>query len=76
MSHQLLEAARNGDLETTKRLHAEGVDVTERGGSGFTATMLAAMRGHIATVKFLQAAGPSRKMAVSLPYITLLRVEN
>jgi hypothetical protein len=59
MSHQLLEAARHGDLATVKRLHAEGVDVTERDAYGFTAIMLAAMHVHIATVKFLHAAGAS-----------------
>jgi ankyrin repeat protein len=59
MSHQLLEAARNGDLAAIKRLHAEGVDVTERDAYGFTAIILAAMHGHAATVKFLQEAGAS-----------------
>jgi hypothetical protein len=55
----LLRAAADGNLAAIKRLHAEGVDVTERGAYGFTAIMLAAMRGHIATVKFLHAAGAS-----------------
>jgi hypothetical protein len=55
----LMNAARDGDVATIKRLHAEGVDVTERGEHGFTAIMSAAGNGNTATVKFLQAAGAS-----------------
>jgi hypothetical protein len=56
-------AARNGDLATIKRLHAEGVDMTMRRThtSGLTAVMVAvaARNGHTTVVKFLQATGAS-----------------
>jgi ankyrin repeat protein len=55
----LMYAACNGDLATIKRLHAEGVDVTERNSSGFTVIIVAALHGHVAVVKFLQANGAS-----------------
>jgi hypothetical protein len=72
MGNQLLKAARYGDLATIKRLHAEGVDVTERVAYGTTAIMLAAMRGHIATVKFLHAAGASITEKSDSGYSSLL----
>jgi hypothetical protein len=59
MAGVLLDAAASGDLATIKRLHAEGVDVTERGIRDFTAMMVAAINGHATTVKFLYAAGAS-----------------
>jgi ankyrin repeat protein len=52
-----MNAARDGDVATIKRLHDKGVDITERSEHGFTAIMLAAGNGNAATVKFLQAAG-------------------
>jgi ankyrin repeat protein len=55
----LLDAAADGDLATIKRLHAEGVDMTERDKYGSTTFMVAAAHGHTATVKFLQASGAS-----------------
>jgi ankyrin repeat protein len=39
--NDLMVAARDGDLATIKRLHAEGVDVTESDTAGFTAIMVA-----------------------------------
>jgi hypothetical protein len=55
----LLDAARDGDLATIMRLHAEGVDVSERDMDGRTAIMLAAGNGRAKVVRFLQAAGAS-----------------
>jgi ankyrin repeat protein len=55
----VLEAAANEDLATIKRLHAEGVDVTECGEDGFTAIMEAAVQGHATTVKLLQSVSRS-----------------
>jgi hypothetical protein len=54
-----LKAAANSDLATIKRLHADGVDMTERGEDGTTAIMVAAGQGHATTVMFLHAAGAS-----------------
>jgi ankyrin repeat protein len=53
----LVIAARDGDLATIRRLHAEGVDLTQRGRFGTTAIMLAAEHDHARTVKYLQSAG-------------------
>jgi hypothetical protein len=40
MSDLLVRSAFDGDLATTKHLHAEGVDVTECGKHGTTAIIM------------------------------------
>jgi ankyrin repeat protein len=55
----LMIAACDGDLSTIRRLHAEGVDVTQRGRFGITAIMLAVEHNNATTVIYLQAAGAS-----------------
>jgi hypothetical protein len=56
-----------------KRLHAEGVDVTQRDSDGVTSIMLAVYcNGHASTVKFLLTAGASTMDKDNSGYNTLL----
>jgi hypothetical protein len=57
--HALLDAARNGDLESVIRLVAEGADVKESNRYGFTPFMRAAWHGHIPIMHWLLTEGGS-----------------
>jgi ankyrin repeat protein len=52
-------AARRGELEALKVLHAHGVSLTTRGASGMTPVMAAASEGHLDCVKWLMRHGCS-----------------
>ena len=47
------EAARNGDLETVRRLVAEGIAVDQRDARGWTPLMFACFHGHESVIRFL-----------------------
>jgi hypothetical protein len=53
----LIEAARNGDAETVKRLLQNGASVEARGANGETVLIAAAYGNHLETAKALVEAG-------------------
>ena len=54
---QLIDAARNGDVEAVRSLLAEGADVNTTPGDGMTALHWAAERSHVAVSDLLLSAG-------------------
>ena len=54
---ELIEAAKNGDVEKVKQLIAQGADVSAKVEYGRIALILAAMEGHTKIVKLLIQAG-------------------
>jgi ankyrin repeat protein len=57
MSEAIIQAAGAGDLETVKRLLAEGDDVNSADNGRWTPLILAAQNGHLEVVKLLIKSG-------------------
>jgi ankyrin repeat protein len=72
--NELIEEAKEGNLQKVKELIANGANINVRDESGFTPLLMAATRGHKDTTKFLIAKGANLNARSDLGFTLLMFV--